>query len=185
MSLDSTNVLIGSTGAAYVAPLATAAPTTSVSSLNAAFLDLGYLSDDGVTETYDDSTDEITAWQGAAIVRRVISSSSATLQFTMIESKTDVLELFHKGSAMATDGSTGFKLDVLAPTADRRSFVIDVLDGSTHVRLYVANGEVTERGEVTYANNGDALQYPVTITCYPVAGVVMTKFSDSAAWTNA
>jgi hypothetical protein len=183
--LDSTNVLIGSTGAAYVAPLATAAPTTAVVALNAAFVDLGYLSDDGVTETYDDSTDEITAWQGGVVVRRVISSSSATLQFTMIESKVDTLELFHKGSTMETDGATGFKMDVLAPTADRRSFVLDVLDGTTHIRLYVANGEVTERGEVTYANNGEALSYPVTITCYPVDDVVLTKFSDSAAWDPA
>lgn len=177
MALDSTNVLIGSTGAAYVAPLGTAAPTSSVSALNAAFADLGYLSDDGITETYDDSTDEITAWQGATVVRRTISSTSATISFTMIESKGATLELFHKGSTMSSG-----HLPVLGAVADRRSFVIDVLDGSVHIRLYIANGEVTERGEVTYANGGEALSYPVTITCYPIGGVLLDKWSDSASW---
>lgn len=177
MALSSTNVLIGSTGAAYVAPVGTAAPTSSVSVLAVAYADLGYLSDDGITETYDDSTDEITAWQGATVVRRTISSSSATVAFTMIESKGDTLELFHKGSTMAAG-----KIDVLGAVADRRAFVIDVVDGTTNIRLYIANGEVTERGEITYANGGEALSYPVTITCYPEAGVLLSKFSNSAAW---
>ena len=60
--------------------------------------------------------------------------------------------------------------------------VIDVIDSDTHIRLYIPNGEVTERGEVTYANNGEALSYPVTITCYPVDDVLLTKFSDAVAW---
>lgn len=176
MALDSTNVLIGSTGAAYVGPTGTAAPTAADDVLNAAFKDLGYLSDDGVVETYDDTTDEITAWQGAAVVRRVISSSSATIAFTMIETKKDTLELFHKGSTMSGD-----QLDVLGANSDRRSFVVDVQDGDDIIRIYVANGEVTERGEITYANNGDALGYPVTITAYPVNGVVLTKFFQTDA----
>ena len=77
---------------------------------------------------------------------------------------------------------TGYKMDVLLASSDRRTFVIDVIDDDTHIRLYIPLGEVTERGEITYANNGEALSYPVTITCYPVDGVLLTKFSDAAAW---
>lgn len=72
-------------------------------------------------------------------------------------------------------------IDVLAPTADPRAFVLDVIDGTKHIRIYVPNGEVSERGDIVYAN-GEPIGYDVTITCYPVNGVVLTKFSDDANW---
>jgi hypothetical protein len=39
------------TGLVYRAPLATAAPTTQATSLNVAFVDVGYIGEDGVTQT--------------------------------------------------------------------------------------------------------------------------------------
>jgi len=175
------NVRVGITGELSVAPVGTTAPTTSVSSLNASFVGLGYVSEDGVTETYEDTVEDIVAWQGATVVRSTTTESKATLSLTLIETKGEVLELFHKGSAVAVVSSGQWKIDVVAPTADPRAFVLDVIDGSKHVRIYVARGEVTERGEIVYAN-GEPIGYEVTITCYPVSGIVLTKFSDDASW---
>ena len=53
MALDSDNVIVAVTGAVYVAPTGTAAPTASDSTLNVAFVDLGYVSADGITEAID------------------------------------------------------------------------------------------------------------------------------------
>jgi len=182
MSTLSDNVRVGITGEMSVAPVATAAPTTSTSSLNAAFVGLGYVSEDGVTETYDDTVEDIVAWQNATVVRSTTTESKATLQCTLIETKGEVLELFHKGSSVEVVSAGQWKIDVLAPTSDPRAFVLDVLDGTKHIRIYVANGEVTERGEIVYAN-GQPVGYDVTITCYPdSSGVVLTKFSDDASW---
>lgn len=182
MSLLAAAVRIGITGEMYVAPLATAAPTTSVSALNAAFIGLGYVSDEGVTETYDDTVEEIVAWQGATVVRANTTQSTAKLQLRVIETKGETLELYHKGSAVAVVSAGQWKIDVVAPTSDPRSFVLDVIDGTKHLRIYVANGEVTERGEIVYAN-GEAIGYDITITCYPSAtNVLLTKFSDDANW---
>lgn len=182
MSLLATAVRVAISGELYVAPTTTAAPTTSVSSLNAAFVGLGYVSEDGVTEAYDDTVEEIVAWQGARVVRAVTTSSKATLQCTLIETKGETLKLYHKGSSVAVVSAGQWKVDVVGATPDPRSFVFDVLDGSKHVRLYVANGEVTERGEIKYAS-GDAIAYDITITCYADSnGVVLTKFSDDSMW---
>jgi hypothetical protein len=182
MSLLAANVRVGITGELNVAPVGTTAPTTSISALNSAFVGLGYVSEDGVTESYDDTIEDIIAWQNATVVRSTTTESKATLQLTLIETKGEVLELFHKGSTVDIVSAGEWKIDVVAPTADPRAFVLDVLDGSKHIRIYVANGEVTERGEIVYAN-GEAVGYEITITCYPDSNnVVLTKFSDDAAW---
>lgn len=181
MALNSANVLVATTGAVYFMPTGTTAPTTALTALPGAARNAGYISEDGVTEAYEEDTTEIKAWQNGTVVRTITSSSASTLHFKIIETNKNSLELFHKGDTVVTDGGTGFKIDVTAPVSERRSFILDVLDGSKHVRLYVPSGEVTERGEVNYVNT-DAVGYEVTITCYPVNGVVMTKFSDDAAW---
>lgn len=182
MSLLSAAVRVGITGELYSAPTTTAAPTTSVSSLNAAFIGLGYVSEDGVTESYEDTVEDITAWQGARIVRSTTTESKATLACTLIETKGETLELFHKGSSVAVVSAGQWKIDVVSAASDPRSFVLDVLDGTKHLRIYVPNGEVTERGEIVYAN-GEPIGYEITITCYADAnGIVLTKFSDDTNW---
>jgi hypothetical protein len=181
MSLLADNVRVGITGELNVAPVGTAAPTTSVSALDAAYIGLGYVSEDGVTETYEDTVEDIIAWQNATVVRSTTTESKATLQCVLIETKGETLELFHKGSSVEVVSAGQWKIDVVAPTSDPRSFVFDVVDGTKHIRIYIARGEVTERGEIVYAN-GEPIGYDVTITAYPVDGVVLTKFSDDASW---
>lgn len=176
-------VRVGITGEAYVGPTTTTGPTTSVSSLDAGFIGLGYIDKDGVEENYDDSTEQIVAWQGAVVVRTVHTSSVATLKFTMIETKGKTLELYHKGSSVAVVSAGQWKMLVKGAASDPRSFVLDVLDGSKHIRLYVANGEVTEREPIKYANDGTPIAYGVTITCYAdSSGTLLVKFSDDANW---
>jgi hypothetical protein len=182
MSRNAAAVRIGITGELYAAAVGTAAPTSSTSSLDAGFTGMGYVSEDGVTETYDDTVEDIVAWQNATVVRSVTTESKATLQLTLIETKGKVLELYHKGSTVEAVGAGEWKIDVKAPGADERAFVLDVIDGSKHIRFYVPRGEVSERGEITYAN-GEPIGYQITITCYPDSNnVVLTKFSDDANW---
>lgn len=182
MSLLAAAVRVGITGEAYSAPTTTAAPTTSVSALNAAFVGLGYVNEDGVTEEYEDTVEDIIAWQGARIVRSTTTESKATLAMKLIETKGETLELYHKGSTVEVVSAGQWKMSVKNPTPDPRSFVLDVLDGTKHLRIYIPNGEVTERGAIVYAN-GEPVGYEVTITCYADAdGIVLIKFSDDANW---
>jgi len=182
MALLASAVRVGITGEGYAAAVGTAAPTTSVSALDVLFIGMGYVSEEGITESYDDTIEDIIAWQNATIVRAVTTASKATLSLTLIESKGATAKLYHKGSTVAVVSAGQWKMDVVAPTADPRAFVFDVIDGVKHLRIYVANGEVTERGEITYAN-GEPIGFQVTITCYPNASnVILTKFTDDTNW---
>lgn len=182
MTLVAEEVRVGITGEMLSAPIGTAAPTNTTSPLNAAFVGHGYCTDDGVTETWDDSVDTITAWQNATTVRATRTESTLTLQCTLLQTRGSNLELFYPGSYVEANGADEWKIEVKPPTSDPRAFVLNVIDGTDVIRIYVGNGELTDRGDVPY-KNGDAVMYPVTITAYPdSAGNLMTKFSNSAAW---
>lgn len=169
-------------GAIAVAPVGSTGPTDSTSALDAAFKTLGLVSEDGVTESYSDDTTEVRAWQGGTVVRTIISGSSATLHFTLLETRGEVLKAYHKGSTVAVTGAGGWKVDVKAASADPRAWVIDVVDGTKHIRLYAPNAEVSERGDIVYSG-GDPIGYELTITCYPDANsVLLTKLADDPNW---
>lgn len=182
MALDASEVRVGITGELLSAPIGTAAPTNASTVLPATWLGHGYVSEDGVTENWDDSVDNIVAWQNATTVRAARTESTLTVAATLIQTRGSNLELFYPGSQIAANGAGEYKLEVKPPTSDRRSFVLDVVDGDELIRIYLGNAELTERGEVPY-QSGEAVAYPVTITAYPDAnGNLMVKFSNSSAW---
>jgi hypothetical protein len=160
MALDSDNVRVAVSGAVYVAPTGTTAPTTSSSALDAAFVDLGYVSADGITENIDRTTNQIRAWQDGSLVREVTSEGTYSVDLTFIETKEDVLELYYG----ATSTSGQFDIDP-ASSGGRKSFVIDVVDGTAVERVYIPAGEITALGTRTLAS-GEAVGYQVTITAY-------------------
>ncbi|MGW1836318.1 phage tail tube protein [Streptomyces sp. NPDC002067] len=183
MPLNANAVRVALSGAAYVGPSGTVGPTDSESTWPAAVTDIGWISDDGITESNSSDSTEIKGWQGGQTVRKVISSSEMTFQFTAIETSKAVLELYHKGSKVITTSGKSV-LAVKAPGADRRFFGFDVIDGDSHVRIVIPDGEVSETGDITYKSD-EAIAYELTITAYPgLDGTVAFKYSNDPAWAS-
>lgn len=183
MATNADNVLVALTGAALIAPLATTMPTDTTTAWNAAFVDLGYLSEDGVTETPEDETTDILAWQNGDTVRSLITRSAIRFSFTMIETTAGGLQLYHGGVVDGWHASgIGPASIELAGTPDARfAMGIDVVDGDNDVRITIPNASIVERGEITYLNN-DAIGYPVTIAANPgVGGVRAIKYFSALA----
>lgn len=163
MALDATNVAVAVTGAVSYAPSGTAAPTDAVAALNVAYKDVGYISSDGVVETRDRSTQTIVAWQNSEVVRSVVTESSISVQFVMIETNKSSVELFYGATVSAVDGSVEIKPGA---TGGRRSIVVDYVDGADMVRLYLPSAEVQDIGDQTLTS-GDAVMFDVTVVAYP------------------
>lgn len=163
MALTSSNVRVGVSGEVSVGPTATTAPTSAAATLTG-FTGLGYVSEDGVTETVDRSIDDIKAWQNAATVRSTITDASVTYQFTLIETTVDTVEAA-LGASVTQSATEGTYTIVAGSTGGRKSFVIDVIDGANLKRIYIAEGEVTELGDTVYAS-GEAIGYAVTLKAY-------------------
>lgn len=168
MALDATKVRVAISGEVLVGATAATAPT-GTGSTTTGFTGLGYVSEDGVTETRDRSSDSIKAWQNAATVRTVVTDANLTYTFTMIETKKETVELYY-GTTVTTAALEGNFVIVPANTGGQKSFIIDVVDGAELQRVYIPLGEVTEVGEKVYAS-GEPIGYEVTITAYPAASI--------------
>lgn len=172
MALDSNAVDVGISGTLSYGATTAAAPIDATTALPSAdWKDVGYISDDGVTETRDRSTDTIVAWQNSDTVRTVVTDSSISVQFTGIETNQNMVELFYGSAVTTTDGSVEI---VPSDSGGRRSFVLDYVDGNKTVRLYLPNAEVSEVGDLTVAA-GEAVGYDVTIVGYPGSGGFSAK----------
>lgn len=164
MAQDSANVRVAVTGAVSMGPTGTTAPVDSSTALDAAFIDLGLIGDGGITESRNRTTNDIKAWQGGATVRTVVTDGTLTYQFVLLETKKETVEAFY--GATSTAGTTDGSLVVVpTSTGGRKAFVLDVIDGSELIRVYIPQGEVTAVGDRVYSN-GEAIGYDVTVTAY-------------------
>jgi len=159
MANDASKVRVAAAGTVNHAPLLTALPTDTTTALNAAFLHVGYIADDGITADPEDNTTDIRAW-GGDLVRRPISEYGETYSFTMIETNANsILAYFGSGTATAWEGK---QIEI------RKSWVFHITDGAALRRIVLPDASVTDRGAVTYATTA-AIAYPVTISTYPNA----------------
>ena len=80
------------TGAVYRAPLGTTLPTDATTALSGAFVEMGYISDDGVVNSNAPSVTKVKAW-GGQIVLVITSEKPDTFKLKFIESmNSNVLE---------------------------------------------------------------------------------------------
>lgn len=165
MANDATKVGVGVTGAISRAPLGTAAPTSQAASLNVAFVDLGWIGEDGVTETIPATGDvtNIKAWQNGQVVRTLRSTSEdpVTFSFVALETNKTVVESWAGATVTqtATEGSY-----VINATSTRTHYVwnLDVVDGAELERTFIPDGVIGEVGDKVYSN-GAAIGYEMTI----------------------
>lgn len=177
------------TGGALRAPLGTALPTDVVTALPVAFKALGYISSDGVVESTSTDSNDIVAW-GGDTVRTVQTSHAVTYAFTMIETNSESVAVYYGDDNVTSTpatASTGNLLEVHVTSQELAHYVWDfeLLDGTRTGRIVLPDGQVTERGDVSYIDD-DAVSYPVTVSAYPDAdGVKAYIYWDDGQITAA
>lgn len=159
------NVSVGKplgTGGVFVAPVDATIPTNGTAELDTAFANLGYISEDGLTNTSEVDSEEIKAWGGDTVLT-VQTSRSETFTFTLIESlNNDVLKQVY-GQTNVSDGVV--KHNGLERA--RQAFVFEILlTGNKVKRIVVPSGQITEVGDITY-KDGEVIGYEVTLSAYP------------------
>lgn len=167
-----TNVSAGKpavTGGVWAAVAGTTAPTDATTALAAAFKCLGYVSEDGLTNSNSPETENIKAW-GGDIVLTPLTEKADTFTFTLIEAiNTEVLKVVYGDSNVIGTLAQGMtvKSNADEPASHVWAFEM-VLTGNTLKRVVVPDGVVTEIGDITYVD-GEAVGYELTITARPDA----------------
>ena len=154
-------------GAVWVAPVGTTLPTTADGQLDDAFKDLGYISEDGITNTPTRETDSVSAWGGDTVLD-LQTSFVDQYQFTLIESTNiDAKKLVFGAENVTGALTTGITTKVNGGDLDEWSMVIDTLLRNGGIkRQVVPKCKVVELGDIVY-NNSDPVGYETTINAYP------------------
>lgn len=154
-------------GAIYMAPAGTTPPTSSVTSLASAFKPLGYISEDGVTNSNSPSSTPIKAW-GGDTVYVTNDGRPDDWKFKAIEYlREDVLKLAWGDDNVSGDLSTERTIKTNNKPPVEHVFVIDMIhrDGVLE-RVVIPKGTVTALEDIVY-KTGDVVGIGVTVSGAP------------------
>lgn len=162
-------------GYIWVAPLGTATPADATAELDEAFVGLGYLSEDGLTEpaSFEPGDDIVAA--GGDTVAQADPTFSKTWTGTCIEALNEDLLKVAYGSANVTvtpagesDGSITVKEQ--AGDIEHHVIVIDeMLKGGRRRRNVMADATFLITGDISHVHTA-LVNFEFTITAYPTAG---------------
>lgn len=154
-------------GAVHIAPVGTTLPTAADDTLDNAFVDAGYISEDGITNSNSPETENIKAW-GGDIVLTPLTEKADTFAFTMIEAlNINVLKTVYGDSNVTGTAATGIAITANASEPEAHAWVIDmVYTGGVAKRIVIPNGVISEVGDITYTDS-DAVGYETTVSGLP------------------
>lgn len=182
MPLNAQDVRVFSSGHVYLAPVGTAFPDFG-STPAAPWVDMGFMTTDGVTLSAGRESTDIFAWQSRDPVRTVVTAEPKTAAFTMMQTSSAQLQLAFGGGTYTEADDVWTFTPPAAGTVDERAMLIEFLDGTKTLWWKfprVINKEAIEMKAV----NDDAFTFPVTMSVLtPASGAPFTtddNYGDTA-----
>ena len=170
MGNDAKNVSVGkplATGAIFVAPIGTTAPTDAKTTLDGAFKCVGYVSEDGVTNAIKTDSTPVKAWGGDAVLTTQ-TSREETFKFKMIEANEVSLEQAYGKGNVAKESVSGL-ITIKHNSKEKSNYIYAIeliLSDNKIKRLVIPSGKVIELGDVVYKDD-EAIGYEVTLSAAP------------------
>lgn len=155
-------------GAVFVAPAGTPVPTNATTALNAAFQNMGYVSEDGLVNSIEVDTEQINAW-GGDLVLVGQTNFMETFMVNLIETNVEALKTFYGAGNVVQSGTS---ITITQNSAQLPNVVVVfelVLTGGRIKRIVIPNAQIVDRsGEITYVD-GEPIAYPALFQAYPDA----------------
>lgn len=162
-------------GYIWVAQLGTALPTDATSELDNAFVGLGYLSEDGLTEPASLSAGDDIVAAGGDTVAQADPTFSKTWTGTCIEAlNEDLLKVAYGSTNVAVTAATDSKDGVItvkeqAGDLEHHVIVIDeMLKGGRKRRNVMADATFLITGDISHVHTA-LVNFEFTINAYPTA----------------
>lgn len=170
MANNAKNVSVGkprTTGAIYIAPAGTVLPTDATTALAAAYKHLGYVSDDGLSNSPSIESDDIKAWGGDTVLSPQ-TSKSEDFSFTLIESlNMEVMKTVYGAENISGTFETGLTATYSSNELPAAVWVVEmILNNDILKRTVIPAGKITEIGEISYKDN-EAIGYEITLKALP------------------
>lgn len=155
-------------GAIFRAPKGTALPTDAKTALSDAYKELGYASEDGVTNTNESDSENIKAW-GGQVVLVTTTEKTDSFKFSLIESlKLETLKTVYGDENVTQAENEGMiSITVNAKEVPEAVYVIDIAMAENMLkRIVIPAGKLGELGDVVYKDD-EPIAYEITINCMP------------------
>ena len=167
---DAKNVTAGKpkvSGSIFRAPLGTPLPTDALSELDEAFVQLGYVDENGLTNSNSMSVTNIKAWGGDTVLTSQ-NDKPDTFKFKLIEAmNVNVLKTVYGENNVTGDLESGITVKANSEEQEQHSWIVEmILKGGALKRIVVPRASVTSVGDINYGDE-NAVGYDTTITAVP------------------
>lgn len=163
-------------GSISYAPLGTTLPTDAKTDLADTYTHLGYISEDGVTNSNSGDSGTVNAWGGDPVLY-THGAKTDTFQFSLLEAlNVDVLKAVYNSDNVTGTLATGISVKAGSDDPEGHVWVIDMaLKDGAYKRIVIPHGEITGLEDISY-NNSDPIGYNVTVSALPVDGATHHEY---------
>lgn len=192
MSVDAKKVFVGypdqlTTGAILTGPETDTIPAQIDDLVFTGLGESGYVSEEGVNITPEDSTESIKDWSGAEI-RRILTEFTGTIAWTHLELNAEAAKNYFgddQVDVVAATPASGeqMRMSLGKNVLPTKAWYFKVKDGDKRVVVFVPHGQVSERGEIPLNATGPIV-LPVTLATYPdAAGQNIYIYTDDGVFS--
>jgi hypothetical protein len=159
MAIDATEVRVAGAGHVYAAPEGTVLPE-DLDPLGAEWVDLGYVTEDGVGFSFGRETTDLNAWQGTKI-RVLTTAEPVTITFALMQTNEDVLPVVFGGGDITENTGVFTFTPPAEGTNTERALCIEFTDGDVSYRYNIARAQIEGNVDFSLTRTG-AVTYPLT-----------------------
>lgn len=159
MPLSTSQVRVGVSGSLYLAPVGTAFPADVTAAPATAWVEMGFLSEEGVTLAPTIGASDIKAWQTLYPVRRIVTERGLDFKFKLMQRNIEAMRLTFGGGTI-TEVTPNVLFRYTPPSAgatDDRAAIIEIRDGTITDRYLIDRCTVTEVGDIELKRDGAAM----------------------------
>ena len=167
--MDTKNVSAGKPkigGAIFRAPLGTTLPKDAKAALDQAFKELGYCSEDGITNSNSPETDNVKAWGGDTVLD-LKTSKGDSFKYKLLEiTNVEVLKAVYGDDNVTGTLDEGITVKANNNEAEACAWVFNIILKNALKRIVVPAASVTEVADIVYKDS-EAIGYETTIKATP------------------
>ena len=161
MPKDATRVRVALTGTVYAADEGATIPADITVTPNASWLDLGYTTEDGVTLSVEQTTEDIPAWQSLEPLRVLVTAEPKGFNFTLRQlEKNTMLAAF--GGSVVTVGANNYRWE--PPTSGSvptKAYILEFNDEALKYRFIYRRVNQTGARELNFVRS-NAVNLPIS-----------------------
>ncbi|MBH0241942.1 phage tail protein [Streptomyces cavourensis] len=176
---DSANIIVGTAGKAYAAPVGTTFPTGPEVAWPSGFVDMGFITPDGLEEAMAEERTQLDAWGEDAPVVDLAKKRTQTFKLTFRETTAQILSLYYqvqKANMTSTAATTepvakqflSFGSGSVTDTVEI-ALGLDVIYGGKRHRIMIARCGVSDRGARQHSAD-DSSNFELTFTALSAPG---------------